>query len=230
MHPVLFNIGPLTVYTYGVFVFLGAAAGYFICLKLAQRQGLDKNILFDILFWGLCWGFIGARLLYILIEYRRLLEDPLSVILSRSGFVFYGGVISGLGAVYLLARKHKIKFLKLADILATAMPLAHSLGRLGCFSHGCCYGSVKGIPVQLVCSGFLFLLFCLFWFLKGKDKAYGKIASYYLIFYGAFRFVIEFYRADPRGYILFMSTSQFISLIMAASGVLLLGKLKKQVN
>ncbi|MFH1504378.1 MAG: prolipoprotein diacylglyceryl transferase [Candidatus Omnitrophota bacterium] len=228
MYPILFKIGPITIYTYGVCVFLGVVAGYLVGGRLARKEGLDGDVFSNILFWALIWGFLGARVFYVLVEWRSLLDNPIEVIFSRSGFVFYGGVIFGLGYLYLTAKKQKINFLKLADILVVSLPLAHAFGRIGCFFYGCCYGSVLGIPVQLVSSGFLLLLFCLLLFLKKKAKFTGQITAYYLIFYGIFRFIIEFSRTDPRGQVLFLSTSQFISLILMVGGIFLFWKFKKR--
>jgi phosphatidylglycerol:prolipoprotein diacylglycerol transferase len=157
----------------------------------------------------------------------------------RSGFVFYGGVICGIAALYLLSKKYKIKFALLADIIAIGVPLGHAFGRLGCFFYGCCYGrpsesfmgvlfppdspagylGAKVIPTQLISSFFLFLLFFLLLAFRKRKKFDGQIVLVYLILYSIFRFIIEFFRGDPRGSILFLSTSQLISLILIAISI-----------
>ncbi len=237
MHPILFKIGSLTIYTYGFFVFLGVICGYLLSSFLAKKDGLDKNIFGNILFWALVWGFLGAKLLYILIDWRYFLENPLTTL--RSGFVFYAGLIFGLAAIYFLSRKYKLEFLKLADILAIGLTLGHAFGRLGCFSYGCCFGrpyegwlgmlfppdspaglwGVKVIPTQLIESGFLFLLFFLLLYLRKSKKFSGQIFVSYVIIYGTFRFLIEFLRGDPRGGLGFLSTSQLISIILVPLGI-----------
>lgn len=234
MFPILFKIGPITIYTYGVFVFLGILSGYLFCLKEAKKENIESKVFADIIFWSILFGFIGARIFYILVEFEHFLKNPIAFIFSRAGFVFYGGVIFGLGTFYLLTKKHKLNFLRLADIVALSIPLGHSLGRLGCFFYGCCYGKpttswigirfpldspagssgVKVIPTQLISAFFLLLLFFTLLIIRKKQRFRGQILLSYFTFYGLFRFIIEFYRGDPRGYIGFLSTSQFISLIV----------------
>ena len=232
MFPIFFKLGPITIYTYGVFVFLGVIAGYFVCKGGAKKQGIPEKVFSNIFFWALIWGFLGARLIYIFVEWDYFLDNPLSVILSRSGFVFYGGVVSGILTVIFLAKKYKINLLKTADIAALGIPLGHGLGRIGCFCYGCCYGKptdlswgilfppespaglcgMKVIPTQLISALFLFLIFVFLLVLKRYKKFDGQILLSYGICYGIFRFIIEFYRGDPRGKVFLLSTSQFVAL------------------
>jgi len=245
MHAILFKLGPITIYTYGLFLFLGIMLGYFVCSREAKRQNIEGNVFSNIFFQVIICGFIGARIFYIFIEGKYFLEDPIGVLLGRSGFVFYGGVIFGLSCLYALARKYKIGFLKLVDVFTLGTILAHSLGRLGCFFYGCCYGKPtdsflgvlfppnspagffghRVIPTQLISAFFLFLLFWALFLLQKKKRFDGQIFLGGVISYGIFRFIIEFLRGDPRGQILSLSTSQFISLILVALGTaLLLGR------
>lgn len=240
MHPILFKLGPVTIYTYGVFVFLGVVAGYFVAAREAQKEGIDKNIFSKIAFWLIISAFLGAKILYILVEFKYFLKAPLTMI--RTGFVFYGGIISAIVCLYFLTKKYKINFLQFADIVVLGIPLGHAFGRLGCFFYGCCYGKayelgigllfppgspagfwgLKVLPTQLISSLVLLLIFFgLFSLIKFK-KFDGQIFFCYLVFYGLFRFIIEFFRGDPRGHILFLSTSQFISLILIAAGIFML--------
>lgn len=239
MYPVLFKLGPITIYTYGMFVTLGVAAGYFVCRGEADKEGIPRQVFSNIFFWVLVTGFIGARIAYILIEWERLLANPFGVIFSRSGFVFYGGAL-GILSGFILTRKYKINFLKFADIIALGIPLGHSLGRIGCFFYGCCYGKpttsglgvlfppesaaglsgVKVIPTQLISAVVLLLIFYLLLFLKKRRKFNGQILLSYVFLYGIFRFIIEFYRGDPRGEFFTLSTSGFISLILVAVSII----------
>jgi len=234
MFPILFKLGPVTIYTYGVFVFLGVIASYLVCKKQADKEGISRKIFSHIFFWALVWGFLGARVVYILVEWKWFLSNPLSVILSRSGFVFYGGIISGILSLLILAKKYKINLLKSADIAALGIPLGHALGRIGCFCYGCCYGKptdsswgilfpsgspaglsgARVIPTQLISALFLFLIFFLLLILKKYKRFDGQILLSYGICYGIFRFIIEFYRGDPRGEIFSLSTSQFAALVV----------------
>lgn len=199
-----------------------------------MREGIDKVIFSDIIFWTLIFSFLGARVFYIFVEFGDFLRNPLEAILSRSGFVFYGGIIFGFITSYFLAKRNKINFLQFCDIVAIGLPLAHAFGRIGCFSYGCCYGrpttswigilfppdspagalGTKVIPTQLAEALFLFVLFLILKYINKHKKFNGQIVSIYLIFYGIFRFLIEFFRADPRGSVFSLSLSQFISIIL----------------
>ncbi len=246
MHRILFKIGSITIYTYGFFVFLGILVAYLFSLKEAKREGVDIRVFSDILFWCLIIGFIGARTLFIIVEFKSFLHAPFTVLFSRAGFVFYGGVISGLIGFYFLCHRYHQDFFKLADIIALSIPLGHSLGRWGCFFNGCCYGKPttswigvkfppdspagilgeKVIPTQLISLFFLLVIFFILLNLRKRKKFKGEIFLSYLILYGIFRFIIEFFRGDPRGYIFIFSTSQFISLIVVAIGISMWKKVK----
>ncbi|MCK9615341.1 MAG: prolipoprotein diacylglyceryl transferase [Candidatus Omnitrophica bacterium] len=241
MHPILFKFGSFTIYTYGFFVFLGVLFGYFFCLKQAKRENINKSVFSDIIFWTLIFSFLGARVFYIFADFENFLLNPLEILLSRSGFVFYGGVVFGIIALYALAKLHKINFFKLSDIIVSGVPLAHAFGRLGCFSYGCCYGrptdsflgvlfpkdspagfaGVRVIPTQLIEALSLFLLFLALIFLRKRKKFDGQLLAFYLIFYSIIRFIIEFLRGDPRGSVFFLSLSQFISVILMVFGIFL---------
>lgn len=239
MYPILFKIGPITIYTYGFFVFLGAIAFYLTSKRKAAQAGIDKNLFTDIYFWMLVWGFIGARLLYILVEFKYFLSDPLAVGLARSGFVLYGGIIGGFLWLYFAARRNKINFGLLLDVIALGSPVGHALGRIGCFCFGCCYGrptdsligvlfppespagicGQKVIPTQLISAAFLFVLFFILMAINKTKRFSGQVALSYVIIYGIFRFIIEFFRADPRGAMLGLATSQWIAMIMVVASI-----------
>ncbi|UCD15266.1 MAG: prolipoprotein diacylglyceryl transferase [Candidatus Omnitrophota bacterium] len=248
MYPVLIKLGPVTIYTYGIFVFLGLLLGYFVSLREAKRLGIDCTKFTDIIFWTAVIALIGARIFYVIMEYKWFIQRPLEIILSRSGFVFYGGVIFGFIPLYFLTKKYKIDSLKMLDSLGLGLPLGHSLGRLGCFFYGCCYGkptdsvwgvlfplnspagmlAEKVIPTQLISSFFLFLIFIVLLFIRKYKKFRGQIFLYYLVLYGIFRFIIEFFRGDERGQILFFTTAQIISIILVGMGCFLFFKWRKK--
>ncbi|MCF7875027.1 MAG: prolipoprotein diacylglyceryl transferase [Candidatus Omnitrophica bacterium] len=248
MHPILFKIGPVTIYTYGFFIFLGVLFGYLVSQKRAKESGIDKQQFSNIFFQTLIAGFIGARIVYIIINWQYFLNEPLNIIFSRSGFVFYGGIIFGILSVFILSKKHKINFLKITDIFALAIPLAHGFGRIGCFFYGCCYGlpaqsflgikfppnspagswGAKVIPTQIISAVFLFILFIFLFKIRNKAKSPGKLTGYYLLIYGVFRFIIEFFRGDPRGFFLIFSTSQWLSLLLIFLASIILNKKNRQ--
>lgn len=241
MHPILFKLGPITIYTSGVFVFLGALVGYLVCRVEAKKEGIPEQTFLIIFFWSLVFGFLGGKIAYVLVVSRIFLNNPLSVVFSRGGFIYYGGIILGTFTIFILTKKYKISFLKFADIAYLVVPLGLAFGRIGCFFYGCCYGKpttssigilfprespagllgVKVIPTQLISAVFLLLLFFLLLFFKKKKKFNGQIFLAYIFFYGIFRFIIEFYRGDSRQEVFSLSTSGFISLILVILSIFL---------
>jgi phosphatidylglycerol---prolipoprotein diacylglyceryl transferase len=248
MHPILFKIGPLTIYTYGFFVFLGVVFGYIVARKSALKNGISDPAFADIFFWGIVSSFLGARLLYILVEIKNLSADPWGIIFGRAGFVFYGGVLAGFAAVYFLTKKFKVDFMKLCDSSAPGLALGHALGRVGCFFYGCCYGrpddrcgllfppespagmlGVKVLPIQLIESFCLFVLFLILWSISRRKKFDGQVFALYLILYPVLRFSLEFFRYDPRGSLYGFSTSQIISIFVFIAGIILFYKRRVRV-
>lgn len=219
---------------------MGVMAGYLFAMREAKRCRLDTKLFSDILFWSIIGAFIGARVLYLIVEWDMFLEEPAAMLLGRAGFVFYGGVIGGLAVLYLLTRKYRVNFLEHVDIIALTIPLGHFFGRLGCFFYGCCYGrhtdswigiefphgspagmiGGKVIPTQLISAFFLLMIFFLLLFIRRRQRFQGQILLSYFILYGIFRFIIEFFRGDPRGFWGIFSTSQVIALLLIISGII----------
>ena len=242
MHNELFSIGPVTVYGYGLMIAIGVLAAYFAASLLAKKQSLDPDPVFSLLLVGVGFGILGAKLLYYITIFDEILANPKLLLDVGDGFVVYGGVILGIAAAYLYCRIKKLPFLSYLDCAAPAIALAQGFGRIGCFLAGCCYGipfdspisvtfqhsdfAPNGIPLfptQLVSSGLNFLHFLLLTLLLRSGKLKNRIGPAYLIFYSVGRFGIEFLRGDlERGKVGALSTSQFISLFVAAAGIALL--------
>jgi len=192
--------------------------------------------------WAIISGFLGAKILYWLVEFDQILANPHYLIETlREGFVFYGALIGGLGGVAIYAAKHKLPFLAFVDLFSPSLVLAHAFGRIGCFCAGCCYGvecdcaisvvfpqgaiapaGIPRLPTQLMESAFLFILAVVLILILRKKKAFGTVLGWYMILYGLWRFGIEFFRGDERGMVGALSTSQFISIFAVAAGVALL--------
>jgi phosphatidylglycerol:prolipoprotein diacylglycerol transferase len=238
MHPILFKIGAITIYTYGFFVFLGAMADYLVGQRQADKAGISRQHYSDIFFWAAVAGFVGARLLYLIVEWPFFMADPWAAVSARAGFVFYGGLLAGIPVILFLAKKFKIDFFKLADVLILGIPLGHALGRVGCFFYGCCYGrhsekwgmmfpsdspagmeGVKVIPTQLVEAVVLTGIFFILLAFNRRKKLDGQLTGVYLVLYGIARFFLEYLRDDARGSLGMLSTSQLISLAIIVAGV-----------
>src|SRR5213080_3473112 len=224
MYPRLFEFGPITVYTYGVLL----AAAYLLGLKLAmtraQKRGLDHNRVLDLGIYIIISALIGAKLLLLVTDFSTFRNDPKELLtLARSGGVFYGGLILAVSVALWYIRRVGLPLWTTCDVFAPGIALGHVVGRFGCLFAGCCYGKPTtrlwgitftdpfaaanvgtplGIPLhptQLYEAGaeFLILMFLLGTERKGRPFA-GRTFWLYMFLYALSRFVIEFYRGDPR--------------------------------
>lgn len=239
MRAVLFEIGPFKLYGYGLMIAIGVILAEYVAERRAKKLGLDSERILNLAIWCAIGGFLGAKLLYIITEWKTIFSGKMSLSDVLYGFVVYGGIIGGIFSGWLYTKVHKVPFLKHFDLVMPSIALAQGFGRLGCFLAGCCYGKrtdawfgmefnhsvypymagVKVIPTQLISSAADFLHFAVLLMIAKKVKKDGIVAGCYLIFYSIGRFLIEFLRDDPRGALFGLSTSQFISLFILAAGI-----------
>ena len=252
MYPELFRIGNFPINTYGVLLALGMLLALFVAARLAARDGLPRERIYDLGLWTLIGGLLGSKILMFFAEDN---VDVFSLDFLRSGGVYYGGFIGGFLALALLIRWYKLPFWKVADAFAPGLALGQAIGRQGCFAAGCCWGKptnlpwgvhftehaheFTGVPIygptgeslflhptQLYESITMLIVSGILIYLHRKKKFDGQVLIAYAIIYGIVRFTIEFLRDDPRGNVLGLtsltglSTSQIISLIVAASAVI----------
>lgn len=241
MRYILFEIGSLHIYSYGLMI----AIGFILCLTLAEKRcpkyGLEGDRIYSLGIWCIVGGLLGAKVLYYIVEIKSIIADPSLLLDVTNGFVVYGGIIGGTLAGYLYGRVNKLPFLKYFDITMPSVSLAQAFGRIGCFLAGCCYGKetdsvfgvvfhdtpmaptgVRLIPTQLISSAGDFLFCFLLCMYARRSKKDGQVGGMYFLLYSVGRFLIEFLRDDPRGEVSGLSTSQFISLFIFAAGVIVL--------
>ena len=142
MFPELFRIGSFPVNTYGVLLAAAFLVALFAAARLGARDGLKRERVFDLGRWMLLAALVGSKLLLMVVEpeYRQEPLRLLSLDFLRSGGVFYGGFLGGLAAAVFLMRRYGLPFWKTSDAFAPAVALGQSIGRLGCFAAGCCWG------------------------------------------------------------------------------------------
>lgn len=240
----LFSLGPFTVHGYGLMIALGILACIAMGMYRARKKGMKDEAVLDIAIIGVICGFIGAKLLYVIVEFDRFLDKPLAV-LGSEGFVVYGGIITGVLSAILYCKKKNLVFLDYFDLLSPSIALAQGFGRIGCFLAGCCYGKetqcflgitfpegslapagVKLLPTQLISSAGDFLIMALLLLYSRYSKKRGNVGALYMVLYGVGRFLVEFLRSDDRGSVGFLSTSQFISIGIVLGGILLFNRRK----
>jgi phosphatidylglycerol:prolipoprotein diacylglycerol transferase len=253
MYPTLFELGPVTIYSYGVLL----AAAYLLGLKFAmvrgRQRGLDEARVMDLGIYVIISALVGAKLMLLIVDFRHFTTDSTAVFgLLRSGGVFYGGLILAVAVALWYLRRYRMPTWDVCDAFAPGIALGHVVGRLGCLLAGCCYGRQTDVPwaivftnpeaaanvgtpldvhlhpTQLYEASAEALILGLLLATESRGKAFsGRTFWSYILLYGASRFVIEFYRGDPRGMVMgLVSTSQFISLFLMPLAIVMLIRLR----
>jgi phosphatidylglycerol:prolipoprotein diacylglycerol transferase len=252
MYPILFEIGGFPVYTYGVLLAAAYLLGLQFALVRARKRNLDPNRVMDLGIWIILSALVGAKLLLLIVEFDTYGRNPAELMtLVRSGGVFYGGLILAVTVALVYLWYHRMPVWTVTDVFAPGIALGHVVGRLGCLFAGCCFGRPADLPwaitfrsqyaadnvgtplhvalhpTQLYEAGaeLLILGFLLAFERKGRPFP-GRTFWTYMLLYGITRFIIEFYRGDPRGTIallsLTVSTSQFVSLLIVPLSIVML--------
>jgi phosphatidylglycerol:prolipoprotein diacylglycerol transferase len=239
MHPVLFEVGGITIYSYGMLIALGAIAGvWYMAVRGKREVGLtfdQANSLFLFIFIA---AFVGGKVFLFFEDPSYYLAKPLKL-LGGKGFVFYGSFLFAIPTMLWFFKKQKLHTFKMLDIMAITTCLVHMFGRIGCFLAGCCYGtethSMFGVvftdpacsaeplntplhPTQLYEAGYIFLVMIFLLFLRDRKTFNGQLFLSYLFLYAIGRFAIEYFRGDlARGFVIddYLSHSQFIALLIA---------------
>ncbi len=238
MFPFISAFG-FTLPSYGLMVTLSWLLGGFVAVKRAKQLKLDENDTILIMIYSVIIGFIGAKILFLITVLPQVIyllhNDPnlfFESIIS-SGFVYYGGVIAGILGAFVCSKVHKIKLLPHFSLLVVVLPLAHAIGRVGCFFVGCCYGlenhglgiafhdspvapnNIPLLPVQLYEAFLNIILFAVLLRVSKKARSYDLTILVYLYSYAVIRFFLEFLRYDSaRGSMAGLYTSQWISIGM----------------
>ncbi|MBN2311077.1 MAG: prolipoprotein diacylglyceryl transferase [Candidatus Hydrogenedentes bacterium] len=148
MLPTLIKIGPVGIHSYGVMMATGFLVALYVMRRNALRAGLDPDVIADAAFWTLLIGLAGTRVLHIIMhpEYYSL-GDPLGwIAVWRGGLVFQGAFPVGMLFLYFYLRKKGLPYWRTLDIASPAMAICHSIGRIGCFLNGCCFGMRTDLP------------------------------------------------------------------------------------
>ena len=235
---------------YGILVGLGVLACFIVFWVLSKRDKVDPKYVDFISIDGIIAGGTGFGFAALFQSVYDYISHP-ELGFRYTGLTFQGGLIGGAAVFLLLAYLFRKKFKgKLTDVVSTVplgILLGHSIGRVGCFMAGCCYGRTtdswigvrfidpetgermaeKVIPTNLIEAVFLFAAFGVLLLIYLK-KRHPYNLPLYMILYGIFRFVIEYFRGDERGsFVPGMSPSQFWSLLMVIAAIPLIFVLKK---
>jgi phosphatidylglycerol---prolipoprotein diacylglyceryl transferase len=227
MHPVLFEFGPLTIYSLGVFWALGGLAAVWILGMELNRYGHDAELAGTIVMSAAVGGLIGARILFVIEEWEHFTREPLALLFSSSGFSWFGGLVGGGLATAWFLRKYRLPFWQAADMCAPGLALAYGIGRIGCFLAGdATWGKVSNVPWAMAFPNAVagwgdpltgvpyplgvrvhptqlyeliqsLIVFGILWTFRKRAHRPGTVLALYLLLAGAMRFIVEFWRVNP---------------------------------
>jgi phosphatidylglycerol---prolipoprotein diacylglyceryl transferase len=249
MHPILFQVGGITIYAYGVFIAAAFAGGALLAALRARAEGIPFDVVVDVFFYSVLSGIIGARGLFVLIDFDRYWKHPVDILkMWEGGLVFFGGLVLAAVVCLVYLWRRRLSVWKVADLFSPSIALGLVFARVGCFLAGCCYGRPTALPwgvtfsdpdslgplhvcihpTQLYEAAGGVLLFCYLLWLAGRKRFDGQIFWSLLLLYSAGRFLVEFVRDDERGVVLggLLSTSQGIGAGLALLSLFMLFYLK----
>jgi phosphatidylglycerol:prolipoprotein diacylglycerol transferase len=256
VHKIAFQIGSLTIHWYGVLVALGFLAGLWTASRRGLKEGFARDKVFDAGVWLIVGTVIGARALYVISYWDKLMEAPRFpsmpwteiFMVQRGGLVFYGGLIGASLATILYVWKNKLPLWKFADTLAPSIALGYVPGRLGCLMNGCCYGKPTDLPWALhfppghethglgvhptqIYDALLSLglYLGLAWLFRRK-KFDGQVFATYLLCYAVTRSIVELFRGDyPVQHLSGGATpAHFVSIVIFIVGAVLYWMLSRR--
>lgn len=252
MHPVLFELGSITIYSYGFFIALGAVVGLIYMAREGKSNfGTNYDQSNSLFIYIVVAAYLGGKVFFFFENPSYYLKN-FGQLFSGNGFVFFGSLLFSIPTMLWFFRKNKIPTLPMLDIMAIVTCIVHGFGRIGCFMAGCCHGKPTNSflsvvftnpicqaeplntplhPTQLYEAGFIFLLMVILLRLKKHKNFDGQLFLTYLIAYSFGRSLLEVLRGDEeRGFLVkdILSHSQFISIIVIAAALYFYVKLRRK--
>ena len=247
MNRVLLDLGFIQIYWYSLTMFLGVLFGIIVAYIEIKRRKLDTNKFENMAFFAILFGFIGARIYYVLFNLDYYLKDPIEIIkIWNGGLAIHGAIIGAVIAIYVYCKKNKMNFIEILDVCAPALIIGQIIGRWGNFFNSEAHGGIvtreflEGLylpkfiidgmyidgvyyhPTFLYESLLNLVCFIALMILRRNKKIkLGFITGIYLMWYGVVRFFIESLRTDA----LMLGTlrmAQVISIIIFIIGLLLI--------
>ncbi|WP_225886918.1 prolipoprotein diacylglyceryl transferase [Nodosilinea nodulosa] len=148
--PVIFELGPITFRWYGLLIATALLLGIALAQRLAQRRGIDSERIDELAIWLVLGALPGARLYYVLFEWQRYADRPLDALaIWQGGIAIHGAILGGAIATLLFARRHRLSFWQLADVVAPPLVLGQAIGRWGNFFNSEAFGRPTALPWRL---------------------------------------------------------------------------------
>ncbi|QRN85220.1 prolipoprotein diacylglyceryl transferase [Clostridia bacterium] len=251
MNPIAFKLGPISVHWYGILIGIGIALALLVVFNLSKKTNLDTDEVIDACIYMLPFGFVGARLYYVIFNLGYYMNRPDEIIkVWHGGLAIHGGVIAALIFLYFYSKRKKMDLLHLLDTLAPAVILAQAIGRWGNFINQEAYGGIvskayishfpnfiqEGMliggnyhhPTFLYESVWNLGVFAILLYLSLRQtKPKGSILAGYLMLYSMGRFFIEGLRTDS---LMFgpLRVAQVVSLLGVIVGLVILYVAKRR--
>jgi len=252
-----FRIGRLKIRYYGVTMVVAIALGYFIGWTRAKKQGWSRTFYDDLCFWLVIFGFLGARIYYVLF-YPQFYRGNFSEVFKiwHGGLAIYGAVIAGALTLYVLARRYKKSFFELTDVVVYALPLAQAIGRFGNYFNYEAFGKPTNLPWKMFVplqfrppgyENFSYfhptfayeaiwnvLVFVALYFIARKvdvsgSKRVGLLTGSYFVLYSIGRFFIEGIRLDSAFFGPFRG-DQLTAVLLIILGLVIIFKAERNVT
>lgn len=242
MIPVLFQLGPITIHSFGFTLALGFLIIAWILGKEFNRIGYSSDAAWSVVLGAMIGGVLGAKLYYLADHWSDTRLDPLGTVFSGAGLTYYGGLIGGALGVLWAAHRHKIPYFTLADTCSPFIALGYAIGRLGCLLNGDDYGRVTDAPwgmsfpqgspptletvhpTQIYEAAAAFIIFGFLWNRRKLwSRRPGTIWGSYLILAGLERFIVEYYRTNTP-VALSLTVAQWISVGLVVFGLFTLAR------
>lgn len=247
MSPVAFTLFGFEIRWYSLLIAIAVIISYFMIMSETNRFHIKKDFTFNMIFWTIIFGLIGARVYYVLFELEYYISNPLEIFMIwKGGLAIHGGLIAGAITMIVFCRKYNMRVGKMFDIVVVPLLLAQAIGRWGNFFNSEAFGysvdyytlaNIKIIPQFVIdnmyINGTYHLpmfyfesLWCLLGFIIAlflRRRKYIKekqILGFYLIWYGAARFVIEIFRTDSLMLGNF-KVARIVSVIMVIIGIII---------
>lgn len=255
MYPLLFELGPLDIYSYGVILGGSYFLALWYALKRARRAGLNEQRIVDLGIVGIISAVVGAKLMLVVVDFDRYAADPSQLTaLLMAGGVFYGGLLLAVPMCWWYIRRNGLPLWTTCDLFAPGIAMAQGMGRMGCLLAGCCFGRPTEAPWGITFSSTLAaansgtplgvplhpsqiyesiaVLLILGVLLAGERRwrAFpGRTFWTYVLLYAVARIVLELFRGDPRGMVFdTLPTSQFVSALLVPASIVMLVRLGRR--
>ena len=222
MNKVLLDLGFIEIRWYSFFIFLAIVTACFFIFREAKKKNMEEEKLIDLIFYGLIFGILGARIYYVLFNLSYYLKNPLEIFqIWNGGLAIHGGIIAGLIVIWHYTKKHKINMNLLIDMFVPGLIIGQAIGRWGNFFNQEAFGRIVELTTlknmhlpKFIINGmyingayreptfFYESILCLIGFIilmiirKTKKNKTGQLSAIYLIWYGIIRLIIESLRSD----------------------------------